>query len=119
MPFSEAPTEEAAGLPRARREPPVDPLHGLEMRLTYRTLRVLSAIAAEPGVSNRRVADAAGVLDQGQISKLLARLERLGLVQNTADGQPKGAPNAWILTGRGALVADTAQPQTGGSHLDS
>ncbi len=88
-----------------------DPLQGLDMRLTYRTLRVLTAIATEPGISNRKVADAAGIHDQGQISKLLARLERLGLVGNTGDGQPRGEPNAWALTHRGSEVATAIEAQ--------
>ncbi len=67
-----------------------DPLAGVPMRLTYRTARVLGAIAERPGVSNRIVAELAGVADQGQISKLLARLERLGLTFNAGDGHSKG-----------------------------
>jgi hypothetical protein len=81
-----------------------DPLEGLNMRLTYRTLMVLAAIAADPGASNRQVAQAAGVHDQGQISKLLGRLEKLGLIHNSGSGQPRGEPNAWTLTARGADV---------------
>jgi AcrR family transcriptional regulator len=84
--------------------PSGDPLEGLDMRLTYRTLRVLSAIADDPGTSNRQVAQTADVHDQGQISKLLSRLERLGLIHNTGHGQPKGEPNAWTLTTRGIEV---------------
>jgi AcrR family transcriptional regulator len=83
---------------------PSDPLDGLDMRLTYRTLRVLSAIASQPGASNRQVGEAAGIHDQGQISKLLARLERLGLIHNAGQGQPRGEPNAWTLTTRGTEV---------------
>jgi DNA-binding MarR family transcriptional regulator len=75
------------------------------MRLTYRTTLVLEAIAHRPGVSNRMVADLAGVTDQGQISKLLARLERLGLVENTGVGHAKGERNAWALTPLGHQVA--------------
>jgi DNA-binding MarR family transcriptional regulator len=75
------------------------------MRLTYRTLMVLSAIGMEPGASNRRVGEAAGVHDQGQISKLLGRLEKLGLIHNIGNGQPRGEPNAWTLTPRGQEVA--------------
>jgi AcrR family transcriptional regulator/DNA-binding MarR family transcriptional regulator len=82
-----------------------DPLQGLPMRLTYRTARVLGCIAARPGVSNREVSDAAGVTDQGQISKLLARLERLGLTVNKGAGYVKGEPNAWELTPLGERVA--------------
>jgi AcrR family transcriptional regulator len=81
-----------------------NPLEGLHMRLTYRTLRVLSAIAATPGASNRQAALRAGISDQGQISKLLARLQRLGLIENAGSGAPKGAPNAWTLTTRGTEI---------------
>jgi AcrR family transcriptional regulator/DNA-binding MarR family transcriptional regulator len=96
---------------RAQPEPStIDALQGLDMRLTYRTLRVLSAIAAQPGASNREVADAAGVQDQGQISKLLARLERLGLLHNTGDGQPRGESNAWALTNKGKQIAGAVEP---------
>jgi AcrR family transcriptional regulator/DNA-binding MarR family transcriptional regulator len=94
---------------RARQSPAVDPLADLDMRLTYRTLRVLTAIAANPGASNRQVADAAGVNDQGQISKLLARLERFALITNTGNGHPKGEANAWTLTPRGKDINTTIQ----------
>ncbi|HEV3320507.1 MAG TPA: TetR family transcriptional regulator [Solirubrobacteraceae bacterium] len=82
-----------------------DPLVGVPMRLTYRTALVLEAIAGRPGVSNRVVGDLAGISDQGQISKLLARLERLGLAQNTGGGHVRGEPNAWSLTELGCEVA--------------
>jgi AcrR family transcriptional regulator len=85
--------------------PAVDPLAGIPMRLTYRTALVLEAIAMRPRVSNRLVAELAGVTDQGQISKLLARLERLGLAENTGVGHAKGEPNAWTLTALGRQVA--------------
>jgi AcrR family transcriptional regulator len=82
-----------------------DPLQALPMRITYRTARVLACIERNPGVSNRGVADQAGIKDQGQISKLLGRLERLGLTQNTGEGaRVKGEPNAWELTGLGEQV---------------
>ncbi len=85
-----------------------DPLRELDMRLTYRTVRVLLAIdeLAEPGVhpSNRRVADAAGISDQGQVSKLLARLRQLGLIENVVEPRAKGEPNGWMLTERGHEV---------------
>jgi AcrR family transcriptional regulator len=99
--------------PRRSRKPAKDPLEGLDMRLTYRTLRVLTAIAANPSASNRIVAERAGVSDQGQISKLLARLEHLGLAQNTGKGQVKGEPNAWALTLRGREVEHTIHLQNG------
>jgi AcrR family transcriptional regulator len=91
----------------SRAVPPMpsgDPLEGLDMRLTYRTLRVLSAIASDPGASNRQIAQTADVHDQGQISKLLGRLGKLGLIENSGQGQPRGEPNAWTLTPRGQEV---------------
>jgi AcrR family transcriptional regulator/DNA-binding MarR family transcriptional regulator len=81
-----------------------DPLEGVPMRLTYRTARVLDRIAAQPGVSNRAVAEQADISDQGQISKLLARLERLDLIENTSVGHAKGEANAWRLTPLGQRV---------------
>jgi AcrR family transcriptional regulator/DNA-binding MarR family transcriptional regulator len=71
------------------------------MRLTYRTARVLRAIAETPGASNREVADRAGITDQGQISKLLGRLAEQDLIEKTAEGRARGAPNAWRLTDAG------------------
>jgi AcrR family transcriptional regulator len=81
-----------------------DPFKDAGMRLTYRTMRVLSAIAANPGASNRQVGLVAEVNDQGQVSKLLARLERLGLAANSGGPHSKGVPNAWDLTVTGRQV---------------
>jgi hypothetical protein len=77
----------------------------LGVRPTYRTLRVLVAIGemerrGSPP-SNREVAKAADVGDEGQASRLLKRLWGLGLVENTGVGQSQGGPNAWGLTARG------------------
>jgi DNA-binding MarR family transcriptional regulator len=88
-----------------------DPMAGLTMRLTYRTVRVLVVIAEHPGASNREIAERSGVTDQGQISKLLARLARLELVENTGQGQEKGGSNAWRLTARGARVERATRPR--------
>jgi AcrR family transcriptional regulator/DNA-binding MarR family transcriptional regulator len=89
-----------------------DPLDGLEMRITYRTVRVLMVIAGRPGASNRQVAAQAGIADQGQVSKLLARLEHLGLIANTGVGPATGAPNAWALTPRGEQVEQAIRVQS-------
>lgn len=78
--------------------------HGGRVRLTYRTARVLQAIADYPGGSNREVADRAGIVDQGQISKLLNRLEARGLIMKTGEGRSRGAPNSWGLTESGELT---------------
>jgi AcrR family transcriptional regulator len=80
------------------------PVTSLDFRLTVRTQLVLTAVArlCERGSdpSNREISSAAGVRDQGQISRLLARLEGLGLLQN-AGGETQGIPNAWRLTPKG------------------
>jgi AcrR family transcriptional regulator len=91
-----------------------DPLRELDMRLTYRTVRVLLAIAQAPGASNREVAEASDVEDQGQISKLLSRLKTLGLIENAGAGHLSGEPNAWHLTAKGERVAGAIQVQTAG-----
>ena len=81
------------------------------MRLTYRTSRVLEGVAElggrGSGPSNRQVGEYAGIADPGQVSKLLRRLERLGLLANGAPGHLKGEPNAWRLTGKGELVSQS------------
>jgi AcrR family transcriptional regulator len=97
------PTRDGSSPPR-KEHSVRDPLEGLNMRVTYRTLRVLEVIADDPGMSNRAVAQASGISDQGQISKLLIRLRKLGLVRNTGKGQSKGAPNAWTLTAEGQAI---------------
>jgi len=88
-----------------------DPLEGLQMRLTYRTVRVLVVIGTHPGASNREIAEGSDITDQGQISKLLTRLQRLELVENRGGGQLRGAANAWYLTERGAEVERAARPR--------
>ena len=109
----ERPKPKAARTPRTPRVPKgpaTDPLQGLEMRLTSRTLLVLAAIAERPGASNRQIADVAGIHDQGQISKLLGRLERLGLIANYGAGQARGEANAWGLTPKGKEVEAALSP---------
>lgn len=82
----------------------VDPFKGIPIRFTYRTARVLSTIAANPGASNRAIADSSGIVDEGQMSRLLRRLSKYALVENRSDGRQKGEPNAWALTERGAAI---------------
>jgi AcrR family transcriptional regulator len=104
---------------RSRRRPTAtgDPLRELDMRLTYRTVRVLLALAELGGEgsnpSSRQVADAAGVSDQGQISKLLWRLEHLGLIDTAVRHHGRGEPNAWRLTSKGQEVTRALRSQTG------
>jgi len=94
--------------PRARparnRDGDAEGLTDLNVRVTYRTMRVLAAIGARPGASNRQVATDAGITDQGQISKLLSRLAGLELIENHGAGPAFGAANEWHLTTRGEAV---------------
>jgi AcrR family transcriptional regulator len=100
--------------PPPKTKPSVTQLNQLHIRLTYRTMRVLTAVAGNPGSSNRRVADAAGIADQGQMSKLLSRLQQLGLIENTSAGSAiRGEPNSWTLTSKGWRVQGALAQQGG------
>jgi AcrR family transcriptional regulator len=81
-----------------------DPFKDLSIRFTYRTARVLETIAAHCGASNRHVADSSGIADEGQTSRLLARLQRAELIENRGAGRKQGEANAWALTERGKAV---------------
>jgi AcrR family transcriptional regulator len=91
----------------------VDPFKYPGMRVTYRTVMVLTLVAENPGSSNRVLGDLAGIGDQGQISKLLGRLRRLGLVDNCEPDLSRGAPNAWVLTDTGRRLTDGIRAHTG------
>jgi AcrR family transcriptional regulator len=82
-----------------------DSLGGVRMRLTYTTIVVIQSVARHPGSSNRAVGQAAGVHDQGQLSKLLSRLQRLDVIENRAGAPASGIANAWHLTARGTQIA--------------
>jgi len=84
----------------------IDPLKHAGLRLTYRTARVLVVLAEHPGASNRQVGDASDIADQGQISKLLSRLARAGLIENAGLGRGLGAANEWRLTSNGRQLAE-------------
>jgi AcrR family transcriptional regulator len=94
------PAPEQPAVPRL----PADPFKGLSLRFTYRTARVLSTIAEVPGASSKRVATASGIVDPGQASRLLTRLQRHGLIQDTGVGPAKGMARAWTLTERGESI---------------
>jgi AcrR family transcriptional regulator len=94
---------------------PVGATPSIDFRLTVRTHKVLAAVAELGGrgsdPSNRQISDLADVRDQGQISRLLARLEGLGLLQNTG-GATAGIPNAWSLTEKGRAVLSSSTKPT-------
>ena len=78
----------------------------LPVRATHRTTLVLRAIARAPYSNNREIAQAAGLADEGQTSKLLARLERKGVIENVGVGAARGEPNAWLLTASGRRTVE-------------
>jgi hypothetical protein len=94
----------APPMPSATPRNGADPFKGLPIRFTYRTARVLSTIASEPGASNRHIAESSGIADEGQMSRLLRRLEGSELIENRGEGHTRGEPNAWALTERGAAI---------------
>jgi DNA-binding MarR family transcriptional regulator len=87
-------------------------------RMTALTRAVLSAVGSlrKDGVdpTNREIAQATGVKDEGQISRLLARLQTHGLLEN-AGGPTKGG-NAWRLTPRGEELLHTGRAATAGEQ---
>ncbi len=70
----------------------------------YRARLCLFHVAEHPGASNRAVADGIGLSHHGQISTLLGRLERLGLLAKRAGGA--GHVNEWWITPHGELVSE-------------
>jgi hypothetical protein len=78
----------------------------LPIRATHRTTLVLRAIARAPYSNNREIAQAAGLADEGQTSKLLTRLERKGVIENVGAGAVRGEPNAWVLTAPGRRAVE-------------
>jgi AcrR family transcriptional regulator len=78
----------------------------LPVRATHRTTLVLRVIARAPYSTNRGIAQAAGLADEGQTSKLLARLQRQGVIENVGLGPARGEPNAWVLTASGRRTVE-------------
>ncbi len=69
-----------------------DPLQGVSIRLTYRTVRVLEGVSRRPGASNRQVAERAGIQDPGQISETCWRVWSVWVCSPTrARGTPKAS----------------------------
>jgi AcrR family transcriptional regulator len=81
----------------------------------HRMRQCLHYLAGNPGASNRQIATAVGISRQEQISKLLARLNAMGLLLKRA-AAPGGA-NAWLLTAHGTQVARALHSQR--THLDT
>jgi AcrR family transcriptional regulator len=69
----------------------------------YRARLSLLYLAKHPGASNRQIADGIGIPHQAQISKLLTRLARNGLV--TKQPTRPGHANSWSLTEHGLRMS--------------
>lgn len=91
----------------SRQNTPQDAFKDLPIRFTYRTARVLNAIATHPGANNRIIGEAAEITDQAQTSRLLHRLHHAGLIQNHNDNPTKREPNSWTFTQRGHAIHHT------------
>ena len=98
---------------KSRFSGPAGRTSGSRAGLTVRTYAVLAAVAEldgrEFGPSNREVSDLVHVSDQGQMSRLMARLDAQGLVEN-AGGQIQGVAKAWRLTPRGEALVRASRP---------
>ena len=70
---------------------------------------VLDYIATHPGASNREIAQGAGAIDEGQLSKLLRRAQDLGLIVDRRDPRLQGAAREWHLTPDGESTRAEAQ----------
>ncbi|HWG30242.1 MAG TPA: TetR family transcriptional regulator [Steroidobacteraceae bacterium] len=87
--------------PTGEHEPVTVPSNLRDPR-AFRVRQCLRHLAAHPGASNREVARAIGITRQEQVSRVLARLQGLGLLVKRA--APPGGANAWSLTPRGMQV---------------
>jgi AcrR family transcriptional regulator len=77
----------------------------VDYRLTARAQMALAAVAGRPGLNNREVSEVIGLADQGQISRMMRRLQEQGLIENT-QAQAKRLARAWRLTADGEAIID-------------
>ena len=107
-----------APMPVSRQRPPAqrprldESLRDTKIRLTYRTIRALGAISDRPGESNLGVSSRVWHQRPGPVSKLLSRLQALGLIENRGQGSPLGLPNAWYITTHGSDLVDATRVST-------
>jgi AcrR family transcriptional regulator/DNA-binding MarR family transcriptional regulator len=81
----------------------------VDYRLTARTQMALAAVAGRPGLNNREVSEVIGLADQGQVSRMMKRLQEQGLVENRP-APAKRLARAWRLTADGEAVVDEHLP---------
>jgi DNA-binding MarR family transcriptional regulator len=88
---------------------PPGTVHGLPEelagRLDFWAVCVLRAVAEQPWLTGSELAARAGV-DPAQISRLLAQLAELKLVNSVREAHRKGAPKVWHITGAGRDLDD-------------
>ncbi|HWX98121.1 MAG TPA: MarR family winged helix-turn-helix transcriptional regulator [Solirubrobacteraceae bacterium] len=65
-------------------------------------------LANHSNASNRDISSAIGMSDQAQTSRMLSRMEDLGLIHNRAPYN-HGAPNCWRLTADGRGLVQTLE----------
>ena len=95
--------------------PPIGTLNPVDFRLTVRSQTVLAVVAEYPGLNNQRVSERAGISDQGQISRLMIRLQEQGLLENTRE-HLQGHAKAWRLTAEGEDVVRANPPLRGAAR---
>jgi AcrR family transcriptional regulator/DNA-binding MarR family transcriptional regulator len=97
-------------------ERPLGSSSPVDFRLTIRTQLALAAVAEYSArgsyPSNREVSEQMGLHDQGQVSRLMGRMQAQGLVENTrsqTQASGKGLAKAWRLTPHGKTVLEGCQ----------
>ena len=88
---------------------PVGSASPVDYRLTIRTQMALAAVGGRPGLNNREVSEIIGLSDQGQISRMMKRLQAQGLIENV-QGHTRRQVRAWRLTADGEAVIDAHRP---------
>ncbi len=88
---------------------PVGAASPVDYRLTIRTQMALAAVGGRPGLNNREVSEIIGLSDQGQISRMMKRLQTQGLIENV-QGHTRRQVRAWRLTADGEAVIDAHRP---------
>jgi AcrR family transcriptional regulator len=88
----------------SRRQSVVSIPNALRAPGAYRARDCLLYVAEHPGVSNRAIADGIEITHHGQMSTVLGRLEREGLL--TKHAARAGRHNAWWPTSEGKLISD-------------
>jgi AcrR family transcriptional regulator/DNA-binding MarR family transcriptional regulator len=88
---------------------PLSAASPVDYRLTVRTQMALAAVGGRPGLNNREVSEVIGLADQGQVSRMLKRLQTQGLIENS-QGHVSRQAKAWRLTADGEAVIDAHKP---------